>query len=58
MKVNIEGLNKVKLVKALYDKLLALHNKLLQFDDVYLQYAQDYGAQLGSIKHEMDGLSL
>lgn len=50
--------NKLQIVKALYNKLLALHNKLLQFDDVYLQYAQDYGAQLGSIKHEMDGLSL
>lgn len=48
----------LQMIKALYDKMLALHNKLLQFDDVYLQYAQNYGAQLGSIKREMDGLSL
>ena len=48
----------LQIIKALYDKLLALHNKLIQFDDVYLQYAQDYGAQLGNIKREMDGMSI
>lgn len=50
--------SKLQMVKALYDKLLALHNKLLKFDDVYLQYAQDYGTQLGNIRRELDGMSL
>jgi len=50
--------DKLQIVKALYDKMLVLHNKLLQFDDIYLQYAQDYAEQLGSIKRELEGMSL
>jgi hypothetical protein len=53
-----EANNKLQMVTALYQKALWLHNKLLKYDDVYLQYAQEFGAQLGSIKQEIDSMSL
>lgn len=45
-------------VQGLYDKALALHNKLLRMSDAYLKYAQTYGNELGSLKRQIDGLSL
>ena len=45
-------------VQDLYDKAFALHSKLLKHDDAYLQYAQNYGNELGSVKREITELSL
>lgn len=53
-----EANSKLQIIIQLYNKLLELHNKLTQHDEIYLKYAQDYGKQLGSLKREMDGLSL
>lgn len=58
LKIQQEASNKLHIIMQLYNKLLELHNKLTQHDELYLKYAQDYGKQLGSLKREIDGLSL